>query len=61
LWALLSSLALFFFVLLESGIGYLFSSFPSESYIKLFFEGEWFPSLFLLLITPLGTVQLCSW
>jgi hypothetical protein len=28
--------------------------------IKLFFKGKWFPSLFLLPIVPLGTVQLCS-
>jgi hypothetical protein len=36
LWTSLGSLASFIFVLLESGIGYPFSSFPFESYIKLF-------------------------
>jgi hypothetical protein len=60
LWALLGSLASFIFVLLESGTGYPFYSFPSESCINLFFGGEWFPSLFHLPIAPLGTVQLCS-
>jgi hypothetical protein len=35
LWALLGSLALLIFVLLESRTGYPFSSFPSESFIKL--------------------------
>jgi hypothetical protein len=48
------------FVLLETGTGYTFSSFPSESYIKLFLVGEWFSSLFLLPIASLDTVQLCS-
>jgi hypothetical protein len=60
-WAALSSLVSFIFVLLESGTGYPFSSFPSESYIKLFWGREWFPSLFHPPITPLGTLQLCSW
>jgi hypothetical protein len=55
--ALLGSLVSFIFVLLESETGYLFSSFPCESCIKLFFEGEWFPSLFHLPVAPLGTVQ----
>jgi hypothetical protein len=43
---------------LESGTGYPFSSFPSESCIQLFLREEWFLSLFRLPITPLGTVQL---
>jgi hypothetical protein len=61
LWALLGSLVSFIlFCLLESGTGYPFSSFPPESCIKLFWGREWFPSLFHLPITPLGTVQLCS-
>jgi hypothetical protein len=61
LWVfLLGSLVSFIFVLLESGTGYPFSSFLSESYIKLFWGREWFPSLFLIPIAPLGTVQLCS-
>jgi hypothetical protein len=59
-WASLGSLASFIFVLLESGAGHPFSYFHSESCIKLFWEGEWFPSLSHLPITPLGTVQLCS-
>jgi hypothetical protein len=57
LWASLGSLALFIFVLLESGSGYLFSSFLSESCTNLFWEGEWFPSLFHLPIFPLGTIS----
>jgi hypothetical protein len=60
LWALLGSLALFIFVLVEFRTGYPFCSFPSESSIKLFLGGEWFPSLFHLTIAALGTVQLCS-
>jgi hypothetical protein len=43
-----------------SGTGSQFSSFRSESYIKLFFCGECFPLLLFLPIAPLGTVQLCS-
>jgi hypothetical protein len=35
----LGSLASFIFVLLESGTGYPFSSFPSESCIKFFLGG----------------------
>jgi hypothetical protein len=42
---------------LESGTGYPFSSFPSEFCIKLFWRGEWFPSLFRLPIAPLGAVS----
>jgi hypothetical protein len=43
--------------LLESGSGYPFSSFCSKSYTTLFLGEEWFPSLFLLPIFPLGTVS----
>jgi hypothetical protein len=53
LQTLLGSLVLFVLVLLESGAGYPFSSFPSELCVKLFLRGEWFPSLFLLPITHL--------
>jgi hypothetical protein len=60
LWVSLGSLVTFIIVLLGSGTGYPFSSFPTESCIQLFFWGEWFPS-FLLPIIPLGAVQLCSW
>jgi hypothetical protein len=60
-WTLLGSLASFILVLLESTTGYPFSSFPYESYIKLFWGGEWFLFLFHLPITPLGTELLCSW
>jgi hypothetical protein len=52
LWASLGSLS-FIFVLLESGIGYPFSSFPSESCIKLFWGVDWFPSHLLHPIVPL--------
>jgi hypothetical protein len=58
LWASLGSLASFFFVLLGSGIGYLFSSFPSESCIKLFFGGEWFSFLFVF---PSLHLVLCNY
>jgi hypothetical protein len=58
--ASLGSLASFIFVLFESGTGYPFSSYPSESCIKLFLGGEWFLSFFHLPIAPLGAVQLCS-
>jgi hypothetical protein len=57
-WALLGSLASFIFVLLESGTGYPFSSFPYESCMKLFFGKEWFPSLFLI---PLLHLVLCNY
>jgi hypothetical protein len=59
LCASLGSLASFIFVLLESGTRYPFSLFLSESCFKLFYVGEWFPSLFFLPIIPLGTLQLC--
>jgi hypothetical protein len=42
---------------LESGTGYPFSSFPSESCINLFLGREWFPYLFHLPITPLIAVS----
>jgi hypothetical protein len=54
LWPSLGFLASFIFVLLESGTGYPFSSFPSESCIKLFFGRELFQSFFCLPIAPLG-------
>jgi hypothetical protein len=60
LWTSLGYLVTFIIVLLGSGWGYPFSSFPTESSIELFFWGESFPS-FLLWIVPLGSVQLCSW
>jgi hypothetical protein len=41
---------------LESVTGYPFSSFPSESCIKLVLGEEWFLSLFLLPIIPVGIV-----
>jgi hypothetical protein len=60
LWALLGFLVSLIFVLFESITGHPFSSFSAESCIKLFCGGKWFPSLFLLPIASLGTVQLCS-
>jgi hypothetical protein len=57
LWASLDSLGEFIFVLLESGTGYPFSSFPSESCTNLFWGREWFPSFFHLPIVPLGAVS----
>jgi hypothetical protein len=42
---------------LDCGPGYPFSSFPSESCTNLFWGGEWFPSLFHLLIFPHGIVS----
>jgi hypothetical protein len=42
---------------LESGSRYQFSSFHSKSSSTLFLGGEWFLSLFLLAIYPLGTVS----
>jgi hypothetical protein len=60
LWTLLGSLVSFIFVWLESRTGYPFSSFPSESCIKLFSGIECFPSLFLLSIASLGAMLLCS-
>jgi hypothetical protein len=53
LWVSLVSLGQSVFVLLESGTGYPFSSFPSSSCTNLFLVGEWFPPLFHLSITPL--------
>jgi hypothetical protein len=58
--AITGFLGVMYIVLLESMTEYQFSLFPSESCIKLFLGGEWFPSLFLLPITLLATVQLCS-
>jgi hypothetical protein len=56
LWTSLGSLVSFIFVLLQSGTEYQFSSFPSESSIKLFLGGVngfqpflLFPSLHLVL------------
>jgi hypothetical protein len=43
--------------LLESGTGYLFSSFPSKFSTNLFLGGEWFPFLFHPPILPLGAVS----
>jgi hypothetical protein len=42
---------------MESGTGYLFSSFHSESCTNLFWGGEMFPSLFHLPIIPLGAAS----
>jgi hypothetical protein len=36
---------------------YIFSSFPSDSCINLFWWGEWLPFLFHLSIAPLGAVS----
>jgi hypothetical protein len=55
LWASLGSFALFIFILLESGAGGLFSSFPYESCIKLFWGGRMVSIPFCLPIAPLGT------
>jgi hypothetical protein len=52
-WVPCDSLPLFCW----SGTGYPFSSFPSESCTNLFLGGEWFPSLFHLLIIALGAVS----
>jgi hypothetical protein len=57
LWASLGSLLSFISILLESGTGYPFSSILSESFIKLFWGGEWFPFLFHLPIIPHGTIN----
>jgi hypothetical protein len=48
-----------YLVLLSSGTGYPFSSFPTDFFIEFFFLAEWVPSLLLLLIAPLGAVKLC--
>jgi hypothetical protein len=63
LWASLDSLVTFIIVLLWSGTGYSFSSFPTESYIELlfFFWEVWFPFLLFFPFAPLSVVQLCSW
>jgi hypothetical protein len=55
LWASLGFLASFI-ILLESRIWYPCSSFPFDSCIKLFLGRQWFPSLFHLPFTLLGTV-----
>jgi hypothetical protein len=47
------SLSLFYWSL---ELGICFFSFPSESCVKLFWGGDWFPFIFHLPITPLGTV-----
>jgi hypothetical protein len=39
----------------------LFPTVYSIELLLLFFLGEWFPSLLLLTITPLGALQLCFW
>jgi hypothetical protein len=59
LWASLGYLVLFIFVLLGSGTGYLFSSFPFASCIKIiFFEESGFHHFFFF---PLFHLVLCKY
>jgi hypothetical protein len=58
LWALLGSLALFVFVLLESGTGYLFSSFPSNLVLNYFGGDNGFHPFFFF---PMLDLVLCNY
>jgi hypothetical protein len=55
----LGSLETFIIVLLGSGTGYPFSSFPTKSFIELFFLRSIVPFPYFPL-APLGAMQLCS-
>jgi hypothetical protein len=55
--AFIGFLGIVYLILSEFGSGYLFSSFCSKYFTTLFLGGEWFPSLFHLLMFPLGTVS----